>query len=169
MSDSASNGHSPLRPGLEHNRLEPFAGVFKARVKIFMGSEGSHESHGTMTNSWHVNGLFLHQEYVSNASDGRYPTFSGRGYWGYNTVLARYEGFWIDNASTMMHLETGHVGDSGKVWTMTSEIVHPHSRQKVKRRNVITLIDFDRHRMDAYMTGPDGKEIRTMEIEYVRN
>jgi|GEM_PF-4469386 len=66
-----------------------------------------------------------------------------------------------------MQVETGTVDKSGKVWTMTSELEHP-VEGKMKKRSEIRVVDNDHHSMESYMTGPDGKEFRTMNIHYTR-
>lgn len=121
-----------------------------------------------MENSWQVDGLYLHQDYTGDAPGGGYPAFLGRGYWGYNFSSGNYEGFWIDNASSMMQTEAGQVDAQGKNWTMLSEFINPRDGKTVGRRSVIKILDANRHTMESYMTGPDGNEFKTMEIEYVR-
>ena len=138
------------------------------KVTIFMGPDHQQTSTGVMTSQFQLQGLYLHQEYVGDAQDGPFPSFQGQGYWGYNTSAGKYEGFWIDNASTMMQVEQGDVNADGKIWEMIGNFTHPATGEKIRRRSVITLIDEDHHRMDSYMSGPDGKEIKSMEIEYVR-
>jgi hypothetical protein len=83
-------------------------------------------------------------------------------------VSGQYEGFWIDTASTVMQSETGDVDDSGKVWTMMGEMDNPQTGQKIKKKSVITLVDDDHHRMEMFFEGPDGSEMKGMEIRYVR-
>ncbi len=168
MSDDAQAMPGPPKAGAEQQRFQPFAGKFRAKVTLFMGPGQSHVTTGTMVNSYQLDGLYLHQDYVGDPSEGPFPAFLGKGYWGYNTTTGKYEGFWIDNASTMMQTEQGDVDDSGKVWTMHSEFCHPASGQLMKKRSVITLIDKDHHRMDSFVTGSDGQDIKTMEIEYER-
>ncbi len=154
--------------GPEHQRLEPFAGTFKAQVKLWMGPGEPTLSTGTMTSSWDINNLFLRQDYQGDPSDGPFPDFVGKGYWGYNTATEQYEGFWIDNASTVMQTETGTVDAAGKVWEMRGEMTCPQTRQPFKKRTVITVVDHDHHRAEMYFTGPDGQEMKTMEINYER-
>lgn len=154
-------------PGEQHRRLEPFVGTFKASVMIWMGPGDPHESTGVMTNTLDLGGRFLRQVYQGDQTEGPFPNFEGRGFWGYNRATGQYEGFWIDTASTVMQTEVGDVDDDGKVWTMTGEIAMP-SGDRMKKRSVITLQDNDRHRMDMYFITPDGKENKGMEIQYER-
>lgn len=167
MSEEASNPGHPV-PGLEHARLKPFEGTFRATVKLWMGPGDPMVQHGTMVNSLQLGGLYLFQDYTGDPSPGPFPAFLGKGYWGYNTFSKKYEGFWIDNASTMMQLEKGDVDASGKIWTMKSAFEHPQSGQTMTKRSVIRLIDRDHNDMTTYMAGPDGNEFRSMEIIFVR-
>lgn len=155
--------------GLEHKRLQPFVGTFKSEVKMWMGPGDPMMSTGTMTNSWQLGGLYLHQGYVGDPTDGPFPSFVGQGYWGYNPTSKKYEGFWIDNASASMHMETGDVDADGKVWTMHSEMTCPQTGDQMKKRSVITLIDNDRNKIEMYFTTSDGNEMKAMEINYVRD
>ena len=165
MTDQPS--YVPPEAGEHHARLQPFAGTFLSKVTVWFGPDQVHESTGIMTSDWHVNGLFLNQDYVSDAADGSFPAFEGKGYWGYSTFENEYQGFWIDNASTHMQMETGKVDESGKVWTMLSEVPSPHDGGVMKKRTIITLIDNDHHKLEAFVETPGG-EFKNMEINYTR-
>ena len=162
-----SEGFTPPAPGAEHEKLKPFEGTFKSEVKMWMGPGDPMVSTGTMVNSWQLNGLFLHQDYKGDATEGPFPNFVGKGYWGYNPASGQYEGFWIDTASIMMQTETGTIDDSGKVWTMLSEVPNPHGEGMMQKRSIITLIDENTHKMDVFFIA-DGNEMKTMEINYAR-
>lgn len=151
-----------------HKKFEPFVGEFKAEIKLWMGPGDPMISTGKMTNTLDLGGRYLCQRYQGDASDGPFPNFEGRGYWGYNTSSKKYEGFWIDSASTIMQHESGDTDASGKVWTMLGEITCPQTNKPMKKRSVITLIDNDHHSMEMFFTGPDGKETKSMEIQYER-
>jgi hypothetical protein len=121
-----------------------------------------------MTNTLELSGLYLQQDYIGDPNDGPFPSFEGKGFWGYNTTQNRYEGFWIDNASTTMQMEHGQLDESGKIWEMKGEMICPQSRQPFTKRSVITLIDDNTNRIEMYFTGPDGNEMKCMEINYTR-
>ncbi len=151
-----------------HRALEPFVGSFKAEVKIWMGPGDPLVSTGVMVNTLDLGGRFLKHVYTGDPSDGPFPAFEGRGFWGYNTVDQRYEGVWIDNASTIMQTEVGQVDESGKTWTMHGEMTNPQGGGRMIKRSVITLQDRDHHSMEMYFSGPDGREFKGMEIRYRR-
>lgn len=154
--------------GPEHKQLDPFAGTFNSEVKMWMGPGDPMVSTGSITNTWQLDGLYLRHDYVGDRSEGPFPSFAGQGYWGYNSTSKKYEGFWIDNASTTMQMETGEVDAGGKIWTMYSEVTCPQTGVLMKKRSVITLIDNDHNKIEMYFTMADGSEMKAMEINYVR-
>lgn len=151
-----------------HKKLEPFVGTFKAEVKMWMGPGDPMVTTGTMVNSMDLGGRYLRQEYQGDESEGPFPNFAGRGFWGYNTVANKYEGFWIDSASTFMQTEAGDVDAAGRVWTMVGEFLNPQTKQPMKKRSVISVQDRDHHSLEMYFAGPDGNEVKSMEIQYQR-
>lgn len=155
-------------PCEDHERLKPFAGTFKAEVKMWMGPGDPMISTGTMTNTFTLGGRFLRQDYKGDPCEGPFPNFEGEGYWGYNKTEERYEGTWIDTASTAVQFEHGQVDGTGKVWSMASKMTCPTTRQPVQKRSVVTLQDADHHTMEMFFTGPDGSEMKGMEINYTR-
>jgi len=154
-------------PTESHKRFAPFVGTFAAEVKLWMGPGDPHVTTGVMTNTMELNNQFLQQVYEGDPSAGPFPEFKGRGYWGFNSVTKKYEGFWIDIASTIMMNETGDVNSDGNIWTMTGEFNNPQTGQPMKKKSVITVIDDDHHKMEQFMDGPNG-EFKTMEINYTR-
>ncbi len=162
-----SEEFTPPVPGPKHELMKPFEGTFRSEVKMWFGPGDPMITTGVMVNSWHLNGLYLHQDYKGDAVDGPFPNFEGKGYWGFNASAGCYEGFWIDNVSSIMQTESGSVDESGKVWTMLSEVPNPHGEGTMKRRSVITLVDENTHRMETFNTVPEG-EMKSMEINYVR-
>ena len=157
-------------PDEHHDRLEPFVGTFKAEVTLWMGPGDPMVSTGVMTNTMELGGRFLHQHYEGDPTpDAPFPNFQGRGYWGYNQSIGKYEAFWIDSASTMMQNESGAVDTSGKVWTMTSEMPNPQTMEPMQKKSIITLTDRDHHTMEMYFSGPDGSEMKGMQIKYTRS
>jgi hypothetical protein len=51
---------------------------------------------------------------------------------------------------------------------MKGEMICPQTKDPYKKRSVIKLVDHDRHSMEMFFTGPDGKEVKNMEIQYER-
>jgi hypothetical protein len=172
MADTTQASHEAFaqvgRMTEAHTRFKPFAGAFRAEVRMWMGPGDPLISTGIMTNSLDLGGRYLHQSYKGDPNPGPFPAFEGRGYWGYNTIDKRYEGFWIDNACTFMQVETGQVDSTGKVWTMHSTMTDPQTGQPMKKKSVITLRDESRHTMEMFFEVPGAGYQKSMHIEYTR-
>ena len=155
-------------PTTDHELLNPFVGTFNAEVKIWMGAGEPSITTGTMTNTWDLDGRFIYHVYKGDSSPDPtpFPNFEGRGFWGFNKHTQKYEGVWIDTASTIMQYEAGTVDEGGKVWTMQGEMTGPDGCVSVKR-SVTTLTDNDHHTMEMYFIR-DGQEFKGMEIRYTR-
>lgn len=153
-------------PGPDHDRLKSFVGVFRAVVKLWMGSGDPMVSTGTMTNTLVLGDRFLRQDYKGDPGDSPSSEFEGHGYWGFNKATQQYEGFWIDTASTIMQTEAGTIDDAGKVWTMIGEMVQQPG-ETVKKRTVIRLVDDNHHTMETYFH-QGNTEFKGMEIQYTR-
>lgn len=152
-----------------HKRFEPFVGTFSAEVQIWMESgQEPFRSTGVMTNTLELGGRFLAHNYQGDPGPGPFEGFQGCGYWGYNTVSGKYEGFWIDSASTFMQTEAGEVDPSGRVWNLVGEMVNPQDGTLLQKRSVITLEDRDHHRLEMFFTDRTGNEFRAMEVHYTR-
>ena len=153
----------------KHQLLKPFAGTFRAHIQMWMQPGEPFVTAGTMINTFELGETFLHQHYTGDPVDGPYPAFQGRGYWGFNTSLDAYEGFWIDNASTAMQTESGDVDPTGKTWTMLGEHIDPTSGQLIQRKTIISLANENHHSMSTYRIEEDGSEQLTMQIDYKRD
>ncbi|NNF51325.1 MAG: DUF1579 domain-containing protein [Gammaproteobacteria bacterium] len=152
----------------EHDKLNPFEGTFSTVVKLWMGPGEPMTSTGTMVNDWVLGGRYLRQAFTGDPVDGPYQPFEGIGFWGYSGTSKKYQGYWIDNASTWMQLETGSVDASGKIWTMKSRFPNPADGKPMNKRSVITLHDNDHHLMESFFTVEGGEEVKSMEISYTR-
>ena len=80
----------------------------------------------------------------------------------------KFESVWMDNAGTMMLIQTGTLSADQKTLTMTGSMADPVSGKPGKVREVQTSIDENTSRLEMFSTGPDGKEIKTLQIDYTR-
>ena len=155
-----------MQPSDQHKALESFVGTFNAKVKMWMDPNGEpSESVGVMTSQWALGGRFVEQSYEGESFGG---AFQGKGFMGYDNTSQKYQGFWIDTASTMMQTEKGDFNADANCFNMSGTMTCPSSKQDFTKRDVIKVIDIDHHSMEMYFTGSDGKEVKGMEIQYTR-
>lgn len=152
----------------QHDLLSPFEGTFSTVVKLWMGPGEPMISTGSMVNDWVLGGCYLRQTFMGDPFEGAQEAFEGTGFWGYDPTLGVYQGFWVDNASTIMQLETGTVDETGKVWTMTGSMPNPGTGELMKKRSVITLQDHDHHLVESFFSESADSEFKAMELRYTR-
>ncbi len=69
---------------------------------------------------------------------------------------------------TMMMTEQGTCSQSGKVLEMTGEYNDVMTGQKKTSRSVTRIVNNDKIVAEMYEKGPDGKEVKNLEITYTR-
>jgi len=97
--------------------------------------------------------------------------FAGVATTAFDNIQQMYLSSWIDSWSTGIMYSTGSADATGKVLTMSGEMVDPMGG-KCTMRSVSTEIDADHMKMEMYapMPGADGKpvEMKMMELRYTR-
>jgi Protein of unknown function (DUF1579) len=153
------------QPGPEHKKLEPMVGSWEVTVKAWMDpSKPAMESKGTAEQKLILGGRYLQQD-VKGEFAGQ--PFTGLGLTGFDKVQGKYVGTWVDSMGTGFSNSVGTVDNTGKVFTFTREEVDPITKEKSKARDVVRIIDNDKHVMESYKD-VGGKEIKMMEITYTR-
>jgi hypothetical protein len=153
-------------PGENHKLMETMAGTFKAVVKTFHGPGAPPEvSEGLSVNTMVLGGRYLRQEFKGEFMG---ETFEGVGFMGYDNVLKKFQGVWMDSMSTAMMNGTSALDKTGKVLNGATTYTDPATGKVKTTRDVMTLVDKDRHVSQMYEKGPDGKEFLMMEITYTR-
>lgn len=154
-------------PGPQHEILKKLAGDWNAKVRFQMDpSQPWQESTSTSTITMLMDGRYC-QEVVSGQMMG--GPFSGIGVTGYDNVIGKYVGTWIDNMGTGIETMQGTADASGKVITWTATMSDPVTGKPSRNRMVTTIADDDHHTLEMFTTPPGAKkEMKTMTIEYTR-
>jgi hypothetical protein len=153
-------------PGPQHKLLEPLVGKWSFAGKMWMDpAKDPTETTGTATRKWIMGGRFI-QEEVDAKGFGK--PFQGFGLTGYDNTQQKYTGMWIDSMTTAIGTSTGTADKEGKVFTYTREAYDPVMKKKVKGRDVLRILGADKHVLEMFSEGPDGKEIKVMELTFTR-
>jgi hypothetical protein len=154
-------------PGPFHKKLDPMNGSWTWTSKMwFDPTKGPTEGSGTAERKWILDGRFLQDEVVSKELFGQ--PFKGFGLTGYDNTQKKYVAVWSDTFTTALSTSVGTVDDTGKIFTFQRDDVDPVSGKKVKGKDVIRIIDDSKHTMEMFKIGPDGKEIKVMELTISR-
>lgn len=153
-------------PGENHKRLAAFAGEWDGTVKMWMDPAATPmESPTTCVAKMEMDGRYLYSHYTGDMMGQK---FTGVGVMGYNNVTKEFESSWIDNMGTGVETSSGKASADGKEITLYGAMTDPTQGKKIKSREILKWTGADSYSMEFYMPGPDGKEVKSMEINFHR-
>ncbi len=157
-------------PGDGHKALEPLVGTWTYTAQWWMAPEAPAETMtGTAVNSLVFGGRFLKQEFHGEAAMEGQPPFEGLGYTGYDNIRNEYQSVWLDNMATGMMVGAGRFDAAAKTLTDQGEFSCPLTMETHRKFRSLWKVDDQNHTTYlSYMSTPDGKEYKAMEIRYTR-
>ena len=151
-------------PGPEHKMLEPLAGTWHARCRMWTDpSQAPQVSEGTLVRKSILGGRFIHEEFDGRVMD---QPFQGFGDIGFDRAKKQYVCSWIDSLSTAIQTSQGNY-DAG-IFTFRHEGDCPITGKHAKMRDTLQIVSPTEQRMEMYRQLGDEKEMRTMEIVLTR-
>lgn len=155
-----------MTPGEPHARLAKLAGSWTTKTKSWMDpKQPPEETAGSCEFRMVLGGRYLEQRFEGSMMG---QPFSGIGFTGYDNAKKKYEAYWIDSAGTGMLVMSGTADKSGKKTVYTGSMIDPTNGKKVALRSVDTEVDPDSFTFELWMSGPDGKMWKSMEMAYTR-
>jgi hypothetical protein len=155
-----------LAMGEEHKGLAGMVGTWETTVSMWMDpSAPAMTSTGVSVNTAMFGGRYIQQNYTGQFMG---KEFQGMGYTGFNKATGKYEGVWMDSMGGSITYSSGEMAADKKSLVFYGAETDPMTKQTMKFRDVIAMVDADHHVMTRFNVLPDGKEAKTMEIKYVR-
>jgi hypothetical protein len=151
-------------PGPAHKPIADLAGTWDAEVTMYWGPTPA-KSSGVSENRLVLGGRWVEQRFKSEMMG---QPFEGLGYTGYDNFKKKYVGTWMDNMTTAVMVSEGTYDAAGKVMTSTSTMDDVVTGKPTVVRMTSTIVDADNHLFEMFGPGPDGKEMKQMEIHYRR-
>ena len=152
-------------PGEVHKTMQDMVGTWNVAIKSYMDPAKPTESTGTSTMVSLLDGRYI-QETMESTFMGM--PFRGIGTFGYDKVLKQYVSTWIDNMSTGIMTSVGSSPDGGKTVNWMGKGSDPVTGKEQSFRSIAHNVDPDHAHFEMYGAGPDGKEMKMMEISYTR-
>lgn len=167
MAEKMKKMEALTAPGEAHKVLEPLAGKWTYTSKFWMTPGApAEESTGTSQDDLIYGGRFLMQV-VKGTMMGK--PFEGLGFTGYDNIKKEYVSVWLDGMATGLMTSSGQYDAATKEITEAGAHSCPLTGETDRKiRSVSTLVDNDHKTYAAYAVGPDGKEMKMMEISYTR-
>jgi Protein of unknown function (DUF1579) len=151
-------------PGAQHKMLQGMVGTWTTAGKFWMpGQPKPMEVQGTSECKSALDGRFV-TEMHSSTWMGK--PFQGMGLMGFDNVSQKFQSTWVDSMGTGIMMTEGTWDEKTKTLTMNGEENSPMGKHAVK---FVTKIENDKkHVMEMFAPGPDGKEMKAMEITYTK-
>ena len=153
-------------PGKQHQWLASKAGMWEWTGKFWMAPTAPPtDMRGAAERTMMLGGRVLAEKVTSPGFMGQ--PFEGFGLAGYDNLAKAYWGTWNDNMGTGVMLSKGQCDDKGSC-TYTGEYLDPMTGKMKKSRMVSRDDGPDKEVHEFYDVGPDGKEFKSMELQYTR-
>lgn len=153
-------------PGAGQKRLDSFIGTWNVKMKSWMDpSKPPEETDGMSENAWVLGDRYLEQRYSGKMMG---QPFNGIGYVAFDNFKKRYQSTWMDDAGTGIMVMEGSCDKAGKVFTSMGSMDDFLTGKKSRIKEKVTIVNPDTHRLEMWMTGPDGKMFKTLEGVYTR-
>jgi hypothetical protein len=152
--------------GPSHHVLDSKVGKWNVKMIMYMPDGTVMNAMGTSEFSWLFDGRYL-QENVNAEMMGQ--PFQGRGTTAYDNLKKIYVASWIDNMGTGIIASEGTYDASHKTFNYKMEMPDVVRGKYVASREVETQVDKDHFRLEFYGPGADGKEMKSMELDYSKS
>lgn len=169
MPDSATmmkNWQEYMTPGAMHKMMAGWDGTWNSEVTMWM-EPGAPETKSTSSavNKMVLNGLY--QESTHTGEMMGMP-FNGKSTAGFDNHTKEFVSTWIDNMGSGIMVLKGPWDEATKTMNLKGKVVDPTSKREMEVRETYKVIDNNTHEMEMFMTMPDGKEFKTMNIKFTR-
>ena len=150
----------------DHALLEEMSGTWNASVK-FWAQARSEPAVSTAKSIYKsiLNGKFLIEDYQGTYSE---KSYQGMSIMGYDTILQKFNNYWVDNMGTGAIYSEGTYNSETKTISLNGEVTDPITKTKRPTLSTLKIIDKDNHLLEMYDLLPGGKKFKTLEIEYKR-
>jgi hypothetical protein len=152
-------------PGPQHKMLKSMVGSWTVSGKFWMPG-GKPPVESTSNCEMKAIGDIWVTEDVSGDFMGH--PFTGHGVMGYDLAKQKYVSTWVDNMGSYIMNSEGTADASGKVITSTGNDFDPMTGKTGTVKEVMTIDSDTKHTMAMYKAGPDGKEMKMMELVYTK-
>lgn len=161
-----ANWMEAAAPGPEHEMLASMTGDWEVKAMIWMAPDAEPmETSGHAEREMILDGRVLVERYEGDFMGMK---FVGQGMTGYDNLTDSWWGTWSDTFSTSVMVSHGQCTEKMDTCTFISEGPDPMTGKMTYMKSVMKVVGKDKEIMEGYTIGPDGKEIKTMELVYTR-
>ncbi len=169
MPDSATmmkNWQEYMTPGEMHKMMVSWDGTWDAEISSYEKPGAPPQtSTGTTVNKTVLNGMY--QESVHTGTMMGMP-FEGHGTLAFDNAKKMFVSTWIDNMGSGIMLMEGPWDAASKSITLKGNSYNPALGKNCDFRETFKVVDDNTQQMEMFGPGPDGNEMKMMEIKFTR-
>ena len=169
MPDSATmmkNWQDYMTPGDVHKMIAKWDGTWNGDITMWMYPGAPEQKmKGTAVNKMIMNGLY--QESTHTGTMMGMP-FNGKSLLAYDNHRKEFVSTWIDNMGSGIMVMKGTWDDASKMCTLKGTMVDPGTKMDTNVKETFKVIDNNTQEMEMFVTMADGKEFKTMHINFTR-
>ena len=169
MPDSATmmkNWQDYMTPSDVHKMIAKWDGTWSGDITMWMYPGAPEQKmKGTAVNKMIMNGLY--QESTHTGTMMGMP-FNGKSLLAYDNHRKEFVSTWIDNMGSGIMVMKGTWDDASKMCTLKGTMVDPGTKMDTNVKETFKVIDDNTQEMEMFVTMPDGKEFKTMHINFTR-
>ncbi len=154
-----------MTPGEMHEMLATHAGKWKTVTKYWMNPDADPEvTNGKAESKMILGGRYLYSSHNGTAMG---MPMEGINIEGFDKAKNQFTSVWIDNMGTGFAFSFGTYDPNTKTITYQGTMTDPVTKKDITYKEIMKYADKDHHSMEMLMV-TDGKEFKTMEIEFMR-
>ncbi|MCX6317604.1 MAG: DUF1579 domain-containing protein [Bacteroidetes bacterium] len=150
-----------MTPGDMQKWLAKGAGTWEGEVHSYMPGAPVDTQKGKEVTRMSMNGLYQESDFSSTMMG---QPFMGRSTMGYDNIRNVFVSTWIDNMGSGIILMEGTYDAATKTLNMKGKQTDPTYGTQTDMRQETIFTDDDNYTMNMYNTGPDGKEMKVMDV-----
>ena len=167
--DSATmmkNWEAFMTPGKEHQLMAASDGHWRGEAQMWMAPGVPPEKSIVSTdNSMLLGGRYQHGYHKGNFMG---MPFEGMSTLAFDNAKKVYVSTWIDNMGTGVMIMEGTWDEATKTINFAGKMTDGSTGKETSVRETFKIVDDNHHVMEMFGQGPDGKEFKTMQINYSR-
>jgi hypothetical protein len=150
----------------EHKQLAWFNGKWTTQTTMWMDPSAPPEkSTGTAAFTPVWDGRYVHMTHEGSAMG---QAFHGQGFMGFDNLKGKYFTSWMDSMSTGLWTALGTYDAATKTYTYVGRMEDPMQPTTIVPIRAVSRIVDDQHFAFEWHETRDGKETKTMQIDYAR-
>jgi len=154
------------KPGVEHELLETFIGVWDVTVVSSRGPlSPSDTSYGTSRSTWILGSRYVQEQFEGAVSGSPYE---GLGLMGYDAGARQFSTVWLDSLSTTLAVSKGRFDAAHNTFDLTGEVYDPLLGREKTTTTRIHVESRDAYHVSMIETLPNGQEYAALRVSYRR-